>query len=173
MRRTRECCGPDFVILSGDDGLTVEMMTDPKIGAAGVISVASNVAPKAMAQLVQCLLQGDKAGAEAISAAVSPLFDLVTVKTMETTPWGDVLCRARNPLAIKTLMALLGMPSGPCRQPLGRMSRKGLDVVLAVARKVWSKNPEILKPIADFFDVDIADRLDNAKFQEGLYYTEY
>ena len=107
------------------------------------------------------------------SAAVSPLFDLVTVKTMETTPWGDVLCRARNPLAIKTLMALLGMPSGPCRQPLGRMSRKGLDVVLAVARKVWSKNPEILKPIADFFDVDIADRLDNAKFQEGLYYTEY
>jgi 4-hydroxy-tetrahydrodipicolinate synthase len=104
---------------------------------------------------------------------VEPLFGLVTVKTMEATPWGDVVCRARNPLAIKTFMALLGMPSGPCRQPLGRMSRQGLDKVLAVARQVWTRNPEILQPIADFFNVDIAERLDNPKYQEGLYYQAY
>ena len=47
MRRTRKCCGPDFTILSGDDGLTVTMMTDPKIQAAGVISVVSNIVPRA------------------------------------------------------------------------------------------------------------------------------
>ncbi|KPK59985.1 MAG: 4-hydroxy-tetrahydrodipicolinate synthase, partial [Planctomycetes bacterium SM23_32] len=45
MRRTREACGEDFTILSGDDGLTHRMMTDPLIRASGVISVVSNVAP--------------------------------------------------------------------------------------------------------------------------------
>ena len=48
MRRTRECCGDDFIILSGDDGMTYEMMIDPEIKAAGTISVTSNVAPKAL-----------------------------------------------------------------------------------------------------------------------------
>ena len=173
MRRTRECCGPDYIILSGDDGMTVEMMTDPAIGAAGVISVASNVAPKAMSRLVALLAEGDTEGIQKLNQAVEPLFGLVTVKTMEATPWGDVVCRARNPLAIKTFMALLGMPSGPCRQPLGRMSRQGLDKVLAVARQLWTRNPEILQPIGDFFNVDIAERLDNPKYQEGLYYQAY
>ena len=37
MRRTRECCGPDFTILSGDDGMVVEMMTDAAIAAAGYL----------------------------------------------------------------------------------------------------------------------------------------
>jgi len=104
---------------------------------------------------------------------VGPLFDLVTVKTSEATPHGDVVCRARNPLAIKTLMALLGMPSGPCRRPLGMMTRQGLDVVVEVARKVWRDNPEILQPVADHFGVNIEERLDNPKYREGLCYSEY
>ncbi len=104
---------------------------------------------------------------------MTPLFDLVTVKTKERTPHGEVVCRARNPLAVKTLMRLLGMPAGPCRPPMGKMTRAGLDVVLATARKVWRDTPEILKPIADFFRVDIAERLDNPKYQEGLFYREY
>jgi 4-hydroxy-tetrahydrodipicolinate synthase len=173
MRRTRACCGPDFTILSGDDSLTVPMMSDPQIGAAGVISVATNVAPQAIGRMVALLQAGDLEGARAIKQAVEPLFGLVTVKTMETTPWGEVLCRARNPLAIKTFMALLGMPSGPCRQPLGKMSRKGFDQVLAIARNVWSDNPEILQPLADFFNVDIAERLDDPRYREGLYYPSY
>jgi 4-hydroxy-tetrahydrodipicolinate synthase len=172
MRRTRACCGPDFNIFSGDDGMTVDMMNDPEIKAAGVISVASNVAPKAMSQLVELLRKGDNKGVQEINDAVSPLFDLVTVKTKEKTPWGEVVCRARNPLAIKTFMALLGMPAGPCRQPLGKMSRNGFDKVLGVARKVWTENPEILKPIETFFGVDIAERLDNPKYREGLFYSD-
>lgn len=173
MRRTRACCGPHFMILSGDDGLTFDMMTDPQIGAAGVISVVTNVAPRAVSQMVALLEEDDRDGAQAIKSAVEPLFGLVTVKTMETTPWGDVVCRARNPLAIKTFMALLGMPAGPCRRPLGKMSRKGFEKVLDIARNVWSANPEILQPLADFFNVDIAERLDNPAYREGLYYHSY
>jgi 4-hydroxy-tetrahydrodipicolinate synthase len=45
--------------------------------------------------------------------------------------------------------------------------------VLGVARKVWTENPEILKPIETFFGVDIAERLDNPKYRQGLYYEEY
>ncbi len=173
MRRTRECCGPDFTILSGDDALLVEMMTDKAIDAAGVISVASNVAPKAMTELVDLLNSGDTARANQLAEALKPLFGLVTVTTRETTAYGEVACRARNPLAIKTFMALLGMPSGPCRRPLGKMTRKGLDVVISVARQVQTNNPEILQPIADCFGVDIAERLDNPEYQKGLCYDAY
>ncbi|MEJ2154620.1 MAG: 4-hydroxy-tetrahydrodipicolinate synthase [Desulfobacteraceae bacterium] len=173
MRRTRECCGPDFTILSGDDALLVEMMTDKAIDAAGVISVASNVAPRAMTELVDLLNTGDTAKANQLAEALKPLFGLVTVTTRESTAYGEVACRARNPLAIKTFMALLGMPSGPCRRPLGKMTRKGLDVVVSVARQVQTNNPEILQPIADCFGVDIAERLDNPEYQKGLCYDAY
>jgi 4-hydroxy-tetrahydrodipicolinate synthase len=173
MRRTRQCCGPDFTILSGDDGLTFEMMTDPEISAAGVISVASNVAPGAVAEMVDKLLAGDSAGAAKLNQALTPLFGLVTIKTTEQTPFGPVVCRGRNPLGIKALMQLLGVPAGPCRRPLGKMSRNGLDVVVAAARKVWNETPEILKPLAEFFNVDIAARLDNPVYQKGLCYQDY
>jgi 4-hydroxy-tetrahydrodipicolinate synthase len=149
------------------------MMTDASIGAAGVISVASNIAPQAMTEMVTALNGGDQARAEALKNAVAPLFSLVTVTTQEETPHGQVDCRARNPLAIKTLMALLGMPAGPCRRPLGRMSRKGLDVVLSVARQVQANNPEIFQPLADFFNVDVAERLNNPVHQQGLFYESY
>lgn len=173
MRRTRACCGPDFAIFSGDDAMLVEMMTDDAIDAAGVISVAANVAPKAMMDLVGLLESGHTAEAQKLADALEPLFGLVTVTTQEATDFGDVDCRARNPMAIKTFMALLGMPVGPCRRPLGKMTRKGLDFVVSVARQVQANNPEILQPIADFFGVDIHARLDNPEFQKGLFYETY
>ncbi|MBC8200396.1 MAG: 4-hydroxy-tetrahydrodipicolinate synthase, partial [Desulfobacteraceae bacterium] len=155
MKHTRACCGADFTILSGDDGLTFEMMTDPEIMASGVISVASNVAPGPVAEMVKLLEQGNQAEAKKILSALEPLFGLVTIKTKEKTPYGEVVCRARNPLGIKTLMSVLGMPSGGCRQPLGKMTVSGLEKVIETARKVESDNPEILKPVAEFFGVDI------------------
>jgi 4-hydroxy-tetrahydrodipicolinate synthase len=173
MKLTRECCGPDFMILSGDDGMTYEMMTDPQIKAAGVISVASNVAPKAVTRMVELLNEGKTSEAQSLMQNLEPLFSLVTVKTTEQTPYGDVSCRARNPLAYKALMSLLGMPSGGCRQPLGKMTPKGLQTVLDAVRKVQTTAPEILQPVAEFFNVDIAERLENEKYQEGLAYKEY
>ena len=173
MKHTRRCCGSNFTILSGDDGMTYEMMTDQQVAAAGVISVASNVAPSAITHMVQLLEDGSVDKAQNLLSGIEPLFGLVTVKTMEKTPYGEVVCRARNPLAIKALMSILGMPSGGCRQPLGKMTKKGLEIVLGTARKVQSSNPEIFKPIADFFGVDIENRLSDPSIIKGLYYGEY
>jgi 4-hydroxy-tetrahydrodipicolinate synthase len=173
MRSTRKCCGANFTILSGDDGMTFKMMLDPQIKASGVISVASNVAPGPITEMVRLLEQGKERDAQKLLTALEPLFDLVTVKTMEKTPYGEVVCRARNPLGFKTLMSILGMPSGGCRQPLGKMTRNGLETVLSAARKVQADSPEILKPVAEFFNVDIEQRLNNPSSWDGLFYEEY
>ena len=171
MELTRQLCGEDFDILSGDDDKTFTMMISPDIGASGVISVISNVAPGALVDMVHYVLDGNEEAANVISQALQPLFSIVTVKTQEQTPYGPVACKARNPLAVKTLMNILGMPSGPCRQPLGKMTHNGIEVVLANARKIWESNPQILKPIEDTFDVKLSDRLYNEKYLEGLYYA--
>ena len=173
MKHTRKCCGPEFTILSGDDGMTYEMMTDQQVAAAGVISVASNVAPGAILRMVQLLEDGNTKEASNLLSGLNPLFGLVTVKTMEKTPYGEVVCRARNPLAMKALMSILGMPSGGCRQPLGKMTKKGLEIVLDAARKVQGSHPEIFKPLADFFDVDLENRLSDPSVLKELYYEEY
>ncbi len=173
MRHTRNCCGQNFTILSGDDALTLKMMTDPKIRAAGVISVASNIAPKAVVEMVSLLEAGNMEEAKKIDTALEPLYSLVTVITKETTQFGEVDCRARNPLATKTLMAILGMPSGKCRQPLGKMTPKGIKEVLDTAGKVLTDNPYILQPAAEFFNIDIEARLNSPASLTGLYYEDY
>ena len=173
MKRTRECCGAGFTILSGDDDKTFAMMTDPAIKAGGVISVASNIVPKAVQEMTALLNAGNQADGEKLMGALKPFFEIVTVKTQEETPYGTVQCRARNPLPTKTLAAILGMPVGPCRQPLGKMTKKGIKVVLDAARSVWKNNPEILQPVADFFGVDIETRLNDVSFQAGLMYDAY
>jgi len=170
MRRTRAVCGSDFDILSGDDPLTLAMMTDPTIGCCGTISVMTNIAPGAVTRMVQAALDGRRDEAAALAKALGPLFDRVTVKTQEDTPHGARLVRARNPLPVKTLMRLLGMPVGVLRRPLGRMTPGGLDVLIGAARTVWERNPEILQPIGDAFDVDIAERLTNPEYRAGLTY---
>jgi len=173
MRRTRACCGEEFSILSGDDGMTFQMMADPEINASGVISVISNMAPSAVSEMVRLFKSGDISGAKRLNNALLPLFDLVTVKTKENTPYGEVECRARNPIAIKTLMSVLGMPSGGCRRPIGKMTRKGIETVITIAKKVQANNPEIFEPAADFFGINIEERLNNPAYLEGLYYLEY
>ena len=146
MRLTRKLCGPDFKIMSGDDALVFELMTDPTIKAAGAISVMSNIAPAAMTQLVSLLNQGKLEEAKRLQTALSPLLDLVVVTTQEESDFGPVSCRARNPLPLKTMMQILGMPSGPCRQPLGKMTTKGLDIIVSALKQVNRDNPEILAP---------------------------
>jgi 4-hydroxy-tetrahydrodipicolinate synthase len=171
MMLTRKLCGTDFAILSGDDDKTFAMMNTPEIAASGVISVASNIAPRAVAAMAHFILDGKTTEAKEVYEALKPLFSIITVKTTEQTDFGPATCKARNPLATKTLMNILGMPSGPCRQPLGRMTRNGLEVVLAVARKVYETNPQIFLPIADYFDVNIEERLHNERFWQGLTYA--
>jgi len=171
MKLTRKLCGDNFDILSGDDNMTYAIMTSQEIRASGVVSVASNVAPGAVQDLAQSLLNGDTKKAKELSDALNPFFEIVTVKTEEQTPFGPTSCKARNPLPYKTLMNILGMPAGPCRQPLGKMTRKGIEIVLGAARKVYENNPEVLEPVEDFFDVDLSKRLYEEKFWKGLFYA--
>ena len=171
MRLTRKLCGINFAILSGDDDKTFAMMTAPDIAAAGVVSVASNIAPRAVQNLTQAVRAHRTEEANRLCSALQPLFNTVTVKTQEQTPFGPVTCKARNPLAFKTLMNILGMPAGPCRQPLGKMTRTGLEIVLTNARRIYETNPAILRPIEDFFSVDLSERLYKERFWQGLYYA--
>jgi 4-hydroxy-tetrahydrodipicolinate synthase len=173
MRRTRKCCGDEFTILSGDDGMTFEMMIDPEIKATGTISVTSNVAPKALSRMVELVNEGNQSEAQIMMMKLQPLFSLVTVSTTEKTPYGNVVCRARNPAAYKAMMAILGMPSGGCRPPLGRLTQNGLNVVLDGLRGVYTNSPEILQPIEKFFNVNIEQRLEDPNCWEGLFYTDY
>ncbi len=170
MRLTRRLCGEDFDILSGDDDKTYTMMTDPDIAASGVISVVSNIVPGAVQKFTLSILEGNDEEASRLYKALKPLFSIVTVKTEEETSFGPVLCKARNPLPYKTLMNILGMPSGPCRRPLGKITKKGLNKVLETIRTVYERNPEILEPIEKFFDVDLSKRLYNEESWRGLTY---
>ncbi len=171
MRLTRQLCGNDFNIFSGDDGLTYTMMTDSDINCCGVISVMSNLVPKAMTDMVTLLKSGDTDAAMTLQTRLKPLLDLVVITTQENTEFGPVSCRARNPLPIKTMMQILGMPSGPCRPPLGKMTQNGFDIALAAMKQVQTNTPELFAPIATFFNVDIDARLNDKTAHEALWYT--
>lgn len=173
MKLTRRCCGPDFTIMSGDDALVYQIMTDPGIKANGAISVMSNIVPGFMTRMVTLLNEGRTEEALEIQTALAPLLELVVVTTQEESPHGPVACRARNPLPLKTMMQVLGMPSGPCRRPLGRMTPKGFDIVMTALKKVQSETPEIFQPVADFFKVDIDRRIAEAEKNTDLWYAGY
>jgi 4-hydroxy-tetrahydrodipicolinate synthase len=53
------------------------------------------------------------------------------------------------------------------------MTKNGVDTVLEAVRKVQATAPEVLQPVAEFFNVDIAERLENPTQLEELYYPEY
>jgi 4-hydroxy-tetrahydrodipicolinate synthase len=172
-RLTRNYCGPNFSILSGDDDKTMALMSDQALRASGAISVMSNVVPGAVQSMVQASLSGDWQTAQSVANALQPLFSLVTIKTEESTQLGPVSVKARNPLPVKTMMSVLGMINGPCRPPLGRTTRKGLETVLQALRTVWASNPELLEPIERSFDVSVSDRLQVPRHWEGLAYAGY
>ena len=101
------------------------------------------------------------------------MLGVVTVKAENSRvlPSGEavkVIDKYRNPVPIKTLMTGLGMPAGQCKQPLGRMSRAGVEVVRAAAKQVWDRSPEILEPISRFYGIDVGARLADDAIWEAL-----
>ncbi len=173
LARTRKLLRPDFSIMSGDDDITCRMMTDPEIRADGVISVTANIAPAAVKKMVDAAASGDTRTAKAIGEILAPLFAVVTVKVdnERTLASGErvmVNDRYRNPLPVKTLMAGLGMPAGPCRRPLGAMSKRGVDEVRWAAHTVWHSCPEVFEPIARFYQVDIGARIEDDDIWNAL-----
>ena len=173
MKTIRRLCGNNFNILSGDDDKTLQMMLDPSIKATGVISVISNVTPQSVQEMCRYALEGSTDKAKSTANALQPLFDIVTIKTNEQTNRGLVAFKARNPLPIKTLMGILGLPGGPLRQPLGRMTRQGVELLLSKARKVQAEHPEVFEPLASFFDIDVDRRLTEDQYMRGWFYDGY
>lgn len=91
----------DFIVLSGDDDLTLEMM---KTGARGVISVASNVRPAEVSALCAAALDGRWEDASALNEALKPLYKACFVES--------------NPIPAKAALSLLGLCSDHMRLPL-------------------------------------------------------
>ncbi|PID77750.1 MAG: 4-hydroxy-tetrahydrodipicolinate synthase [Deltaproteobacteria bacterium] len=172
MKRTRTVCGEDFKIFSGDDSLTFELMSNPEIKGSGIISVASNIIPAFMTEMAEELAAGKLDSARKILKDIEPFFQLVTIVTQEEYRFGTVESKFKNPLPIKTLFGILGLPGGGCRRPLGKMTQKGAQKVFETGKKVFKKSPHVLKPVADFFDIDIEQRLNSPDIYSDLIYKE-
>jgi 4-hydroxy-tetrahydrodipicolinate synthase len=110
MKKIRELCPKDFLLISGDDALTLPIL---EMGGVGIISVTSNIAPADVAGLVNAYNKGDKQKAAAINAKLLPLVDSLFIET--------------NPIPVKTAAALMGLIPGAMRLPMCEME----DVNLA------------------------------------------
>jgi 4-hydroxy-tetrahydrodipicolinate synthase len=167
----------DMSIMSGDDDMTFPMMSNKKIGAAGVISVASNIAPGTVSKMITAALEGDMDGAHAIEQKLKPLLSMVTVRAESERILPDgrrvsVQDRFRNPIAVKASMNVLGMPAGPCRKPLGKLTPGGAALIRDRLTAVYRDTPEILSPIGDFYNVDIERNLQDDGLWQSLVYTD-
>jgi 4-hydroxy-tetrahydrodipicolinate synthase len=173
MRRDRELAGPSLTVFSGDDELTMGMMRDPGILAAGGISVISNLAPAAMQEMCAAQRSGDTARAETLNRALTPLCELVGCKVQATRvlPNGmhvQVDDRFRNPGPVKTMMAGLGMVEPVVRAPLGLMSAPAVALCRAALQKVHRESAFVLEPIEAAFGVSIAQRLSDDAIWSAL-----
>lgn len=111
---------PDFQVISGDDNLTFPLMA---VGGHGIFSVASNLLPRELKELVDALRRGDFAKARELHYQYLPLFRAMFVET--------------NPIPVKAAMNMWGMAAGKCRLPLcdlGVESQKVLEQTLAFLR---------------------------------------
>lgn len=107
----------DFVVLSGDDGLTLPFMA---CGAKGVVSVASNLIPEAVSDMVAFALDGEFEKAREMHLAHYRLFT-------------DLFCEP-NPVPVKVLMQMAGMiESAEVRLPLCPPSSSNLNLLKGIA----------------------------------------
>jgi len=111
--------GPAFHVFSGDDSLTIPMMS---LGARGVISVAANVVPAKISGMVAAMSAGDFAGAR---AAHFELWDLMNSMFYET-----------NPIPVKTALAMMGKIQEEFRLPLCQMSQANRERLRSVMIKM-------------------------------------
>jgi 4-hydroxy-tetrahydrodipicolinate synthase len=110
----------NFEILSGDDGLTLPFMS---VGGCGIVSVASNLIPKQISDMVNHALKGDYASALSIHTQYYPLF-------------AAFLKLATNPIPIKTAMSLAGHCTDELRLPLVGMEKAKVDELTATLKKL-------------------------------------
>ena len=164
MAKTRTLCGEDFDILSGDDDKTFEMMTLSDISASGVISVMSNIVPGPIGEMAKAIRDGNMERANRMKDILDPLFKVVTVNTIESYEGFEVPCKFRNPVPIKTMMKGLGLPAGPSRPPLGKMTPKGVEVVRSALKETYGKDREVFRSLEEFYKINVEERLSDDRY---------
>jgi 4-hydroxy-tetrahydrodipicolinate synthase len=109
----------NFVILSGDDGLTLPILS---LGGRGVISVAANIVPDRMSIMVNAALAGDYETARKIHFEIAPLIRALFLET--------------NPIPVKKAAELIGLASGHLRLPLAPLSEANTIKLVDELRKL-------------------------------------
>ena len=117
VSQLRAALGPRFEILSGDDALTLPFMA---VGAQGVVSVASNVIPRQVAQMVQAFAAGKTQAALKLHQKYYSLFKDLFIET--------------NPVPVKAALAMLGQIKEEYRLPLVPMNPRNRDVLAATMK---------------------------------------
>jgi 4-hydroxy-tetrahydrodipicolinate synthase len=110
----------DFTVLSGDDDMTLAFMAT---GAHGVISVASNIAPKEVSQMVKAMQEGRLEEARALHHRLFPLFKACFVES--------------NPIPAKAALAQLGVIGETVRLPLATASDATKALMQKVLAELW------------------------------------
>jgi 4-hydroxy-tetrahydrodipicolinate synthase len=119
VSQLRAALGPRFEIMSGDDSLTLPFMA---VGAQGVISVASNVIPRQVAQMVKAYAAGKTRAALKLHQQYYPLFKDLFIET--------------NPVPVKAALAMLGQIEEEYRLPLVPMSAKNRETLRTTMKAV-------------------------------------
>jgi 4-hydroxy-tetrahydrodipicolinate synthase len=117
VSQLRAAVGPKFEIMSGDDSLTLPFMA---VGAQGVISVASNVAPRDVSQMVKAFASGNVKKAIQLHQKLYPLFKDLFVET--------------NPTPVKAALAMMGITEDESRLPLVPMTAKNREMLKATLK---------------------------------------
>ncbi len=109
MKKIRELCPKNFLLISGDDALTLPILS---MGGVGIISVASNIVPKDVSEFVNVFNKGDVKKADAINAKLLRLVEALFIET--------------NPIPVKTAASLMGLCSAVMRLPMCAMEDANL-----------------------------------------------
>jgi len=117
VSQLRAAIGPRFVILSGDDSLTLAFMA---FGAQGVVSVASNIIPRELSYMVRAFAAGKPAAALKLHDKYYPLFKDLFIET--------------NPVPIKAALAMAGQIEEEYRLPLVPMNPKNRETLKATLK---------------------------------------
>src|SRR5438045_3078655 len=117
VSQLRAALGPRFTIMSGDDALTLPFMA---VGAHGVVSVASNIIPREVAQMGKAFSMGQFEVALKLHQRFYPIFKDLFIET--------------NPVPVKAGLAMLGMIEEEYRLPLVPMATKNREVFRAALR---------------------------------------
>jgi len=110
MSRIKQLCPANFDLLSGDDSLTLPILS---IGGTGIISVVANIVPKDVAMLVSEFEKGNLKIAQEIHYKLLPLIKAIFIET--------------NPIPVKTALGLMGMCEPDLRLPMCAMPLENLE----------------------------------------------